>query len=329
MAAFPIVLQRHSWPLKQPFIIAHGRVDTIETISVSLQIGGMTGMGEARPYARYNETVASVLGQLGALAKQLRDDITPDEIRYLLPHGAARNALDLALLDLRAQQAGQTLWDYLGQPAPVPIRTTDTTISIDTPDAMETATRDALAAGATRLKIKLGGPEKDASLEAARLQAVRAAAPAAELIIDANEGWTADILRAMVPALADAKPLLLEQPLPAGDDDILAELKLPCPVYADESVHDRASLLGLNGKYQGINIKLDKAGGLTEALALKDAAREMGLGIMVGCMVAPSRALIPALILAQDVDFADLDGASLLSRDSTPSLTYKNGMVSL
>lgn len=327
----PLVLTQEYWPLKEPFVIARGRVDGVSVVTVKLWDGFVTGSGTCRPYARYGETVASIQQQISEAARQLPRGISPAALQNLLPAGAARNALDLAIWDLAAQQAGVSLATVLNIPTPQPVRTNDTTISLGTPGAMADATTAAVQKyGATlQLKVKLGGTEKDASLEAARLCAVRAAAPAAALIVDANEGWTAAILLELQSTINDVKPLLLEQPLPADDDEALRDLKLSCPIFADESVHDRSSLAALTGKYQGINIKLDKTGGMTEALLLKQEARAAGYQIMVGCMVAPAAAIIPAVLLAQDADFADLDGASFLTRDTQPSLIYHNGFVSL
>lgn len=327
----PIALKHESWKLAQPFIIARGSKTSAETVVVEVWDGTHTGLGESVPYGRYNETITSVLGQLGGIAKQVRRDLRGDELEQMLPAGAARNALDCALWDLRAKQAGRRIWDMLGQRTPAPVRCTDMTISLDTPTAMAAATMRALGEikhnQSPRLKIKLGGSERDAGTELDRLRAVRDAAPLAELIVDANEGWTAAMLPQLASKIGDFNIMLVEQPLPATDDDALRMVRLPCPVFADESIHDRASLANIEGKYQGINIKLDKTGGLTEALALKKAATDMGLQIMVGCMVASSLAIAPAVLIAQEADFADLDGPLLLAQDRPHGLSFDGGFI--
>ena len=236
-----------------------------------------------------------------------------------MPAGAARNALDCALLDLEAKSAGRRVWALLGRPAPRPC-TTAYTISLGTPEAMAAAT--AKAAHRPLLKIKLGGDG-----DAARIAAVRKAAPESELIVDANEAWTPDNLEQNLAACAAAGVTLVEQPLPAGKDEVLARIKRPIAVCADESVHDRASLDGLRARYDAVNIKLDKTGGLTEALAMADAAQALGFEIMIGCMVATSLAMAPAMLLAQQARFVDLDGPLLLARDRDGGLRYDGSLV--
>jgi len=236
-----------------------------------------------------------------------------------MPPGAARNALDCALMDMEAKTAGRRIWNLLGRPAPQPCITAYT-ISLGTPDAMAAATAE--AAHRPLLKIKLGG---DGDRE--RIAAVRKAAPRCELIVDANEAWTADNLARNLAACADAGVTLVEQPLPAGQDEALAGIERPLKVCADESVHDRASLEGLRGRYDAVNIKLDKTGGLTEALAMADAAQALGFDIMVGCMVATSLAMAPALLLARQARFVDLDGPLLLARDRESGLRYDGSLV--
>ena len=236
-----------------------------------------------------------------------------------MPAGAARNALDCALLDLEAKTRGQRVWTLLGRPAPRPC-TTAFTISLGTPEAMAAAT--AKAAHRPLLKIKLGGDG-----DGARIAAVRKAAPESELIVDANEAWTPDNLEHNLAACADAGVTLVEQPLPAGQDEALARIKRPIAVCADESVHDRASLEGLRARYDAVNIKLDKTGGLTEALAMADAAHALGFEIMIGCMVATSLAMAPAMLLAPQARFVDLDGPLLLARDRDDGLRYDGSLV--
>jgi L-alanine-DL-glutamate epimerase-like enolase superfamily enzyme len=233
--------------------------------------------------------------------------------------GAARNALDCALLDLEAKQARQRIWTRLGRTAPRPC-TTAFTISLGTPEAMASAT--AKAARRPLLKIKLGGDGDDA-----RIAAVRKAAPESELIVDANEAWTPDNLEHNLAACANAGVTLVEQPLPAGRDVALARIKRPIAVCADESVHDRASLAGLRGRYDAVNIKLDKTGGLTEAMAMADAAHALGFEIMVGCMVATSLAMAPAMLLTPQARFVDLDGPLLLAQDRDIGLRYDGSLV--
>jgi L-alanine-DL-glutamate epimerase-like enolase superfamily enzyme len=236
-----------------------------------------------------------------------------------MPPGAARNALDCALLDLESKSAGQRVWDLLGRPKPEPCITAYT-ISLGSAEAMAAAT--ARAAHRPLLKIKLGGAG-----DVARIAAVRRAAPASELIVDANEAWTPDTLEANLAACAQAGVTLVEQPLPAGHDDALARIRRPVPVCADESVHDRASLPGLRQRYDALNIKLDKTGGLTEALAMADAAQALGFQIMVGCMVATSLAMAPAMLLTRQARFVDLDGPLLLARDRDEGLRYDGSLV--
>jgi L-alanine-DL-glutamate epimerase-like enolase superfamily enzyme len=232
----------------------------------------------------------------------------------LLPAGAARNAVDCALWDLAAKAAGLRVWDLLKLPRPAPVITAYT-LSLDTPDAMERQART--NAKRPLLKIKLGTPD-----DMARLEAVRRGAPDAAIIVDANEGWTADIYQDLAPHLIRLGVRMVEQPLPAGHDDMLSEIARPLPVCADESCHDRASLPDLRGKYDMVNIKLDKTGGLTEALALKTQAMAEGYKIMVGCMVGSSLAMAPATLLAQGVAYTDLDGPLLLAQDRATPLTY-------
>jgi L-Ala-D/L-Glu epimerase len=236
-----------------------------------------------------------------------------------MPAGAARNALDCALLDLEAKRLSQRAWALLGRPAPRPC-TTAFTISLGTPEAMAAAT--AKAAHRPLLKVKLGGDD-----DAGRIAAVRKAAPESELIVDANEAWTSDNLERNLHACAELGVTLVEQPLPAANDEALARIKRPIAVCADESVHDRASLKGLRERYDAVNIKLDKTGGLTEALAMADAAHALGFEIMIGCMVATSLSMAPAMLLAPQARFVDLDGPLLLARDRDGGLRYEGSLV--
>jgi len=299
-----------SFPLARTFTISRGSKTAAQVVTATIARDGYSGRGECVPYARYGETVEAVLAQISAAAPSA----TRESIARDMPPGAARNALDCALWDLEAKREGRRVWDLLGLPVPRPVRTAFT-LSLDTPEAM----RAQAAAHAHRpiLKIKLGTPD-----DMPRLEAVRQGAPRAILIVDANEGWTPEIYADLAPRLVALGVALVEQPLPAGADDSLAEMARPLPVCADESCHDRQSLAALRGKYDVVNIKLDKTGGLTEALALKAEAQAMGFGIMVGCMVGTSLAMAPATILAQGAAFTDLDGPLLLAQDRDDPLLF-------
>jgi L-Ala-D/L-Glu epimerase len=279
-------------------------------LTVRIQRGGAAGQGECVPYARYGETLDSVRAQIASLP----DSITRKVLQSALPPGAARNAVDCALWDLEAKRAGRPAWDLAGLPAPGPVRTAYT-LSLATPDEMRAAA--ALHAHRPILKIKLGTPD-----DMPRLEAVRQGAPRSILIIDANEGWSAEVYAELAPHLVRLGVALVEQPLPAGQDDMLAEIARPLPVCADEACFDRASLPALRGKYDMVNLKLDKTGGLTEGLLTRDLARQMGLKVMVGCMVGSSLAMAPAVLLAQGADWTDLDGPLLLSEDRPHPLWY-------
>lgn len=303
-----IDVTRDVFQLAQVFTISRGSRTQAEVLTVTVRDGGVAGVGECVPYARYGETLESVTDQIKAFS----GDWTrlPDE----LPAGAARNALDCALWDHAAKTAGKRVWDLLGVPAPLP-EITAYTLSLDTPDAMQKQAAE--NAFRPLLKIKLGTPD-----DMARLEAVRRGAPDARIIVDANEGWTAEVYADLAPHLIRLGVQMVEQPLPAGADDMLAEIARPLPVCADESCHDRASLPRLRGKYDMVNIKLDKTGGLTEALDLKSQAIAEGYGVMVGCMVGSSLAMAPATILAQGVAFTDLDGPLLLAEDRSAPLQF-------
>ncbi|MBL3573486.1 dipeptide epimerase [Rhodovulum sulfidophilum] len=304
-----------SFRLKEAFTISRGSRTEARVLTVRVASDGATGWGECVPYARYDETLDSVTAQIGALPP------SPSRaaLQELLPPGAARNAVDCALWDLEAKKARTRVWDLAGLPAPGP-EITAFTLSLDTPENM----RAAAARNAHRplLKIKLG---TDADMP--RLEAVRAGAPKARIIVDANEGWTAEVYADLAPHLVRLGVALVEQPLPAGQDDMLAEIARPLPVCADESCHDRASLPALKGKYDLVNIKLDKTGGLTEALALKQQALAEGYGIMVGCMVGSSLAMAPAVLLAQGAAVTDLDGPLLLAEDRPEPLCFDEAGV--
>ncbi len=300
-----------SFRLAETFTISRGSRDAASVLSVAIENGGATGRGECVPYARYGETMEGVAEAIASL----QFPVSRMSLQDLLPAGAARNAVDCALWDLDAEARGIRAWDLAGLSAPDPV-TTAFTLSLDTPDSMEAAARR--HAHRPLLKIKLGGGEEDM----ARLEAVRRGAPDAPIIVDANEGWTAALYSELAPHLVRLGVQLVEQPLPAGEDDLLAEIERPLPVCADESCHDRASLPELKGKYDVINIKLDKTGGLTEALLLRDAGRAEGYQIMIGCMVGTSLAMAPAVLIAQGAEYVDLDGPLLLAEDRNPPLAY-------
>ncbi|RZW12700.1 MAG: dipeptide epimerase [Rhodobacteraceae bacterium] len=296
--------------LAETFTISRGSRDAAEVLSVTVRDGHQSGRGECVPYKRYGETMESVDDQI----RGLPDGISRVALQEALSPGAARNAVDCALWDLEAKQAGRRAWEMAGLAEPGPV-VTAFTLSLDTPERMRVAaTRHAHR---PLLKVKLGGEG-----DMARLEAVRDGAPETRIIVDANEGWTADIYSELAPHLVRLGVMLVEQPLPAGDDDLLAEIDRPLPVCADESCHDRASLDALRGKYDMVNIKLDKTGGLTEALALRDDARDAGFGIMVGCMVGTSLAMAPAVLVAQGAAVVDLDGPLLLAEDRDTPLAY-------
>jgi L-alanine-DL-glutamate epimerase-like enolase superfamily enzyme len=296
--------------LAQVFTISRGSRTEARVLTVRITRGGVTGWGECVPYARYDETLDSVTAQI----EGLDPEISRTALQSALPAGAARNAVDCALWDLEAKLAGKRVWELAGMARPGP-EMTAFTLSLDTPEAM----RDQAAKHAHRplLKIKLGTPD-----DMPRLEAVRLGAPKTRIIIDANEGWSAEVYAELAPHLVAMGVALVEQPLPAGADDMLAEITRPLPVCADEAAHDCASLAGLKGKYDVVNIKLDKTGGLTEGIAMKRAAEAEGYGLMVGCMVGSSLAMAPATLLAQGVAFTDLDGPLLLAEDRENPLLF-------
>ena len=308
------------WPLQQAFTISRGSKTEAVVVVAELECGGHRGRGEAVPYLRYGETPEGIAAAIETMDAALRGGLDRSGLQTAMPAGAARNALDCALWDLEAKQAGRPAYDLAALPAPKPL-VTAYTVSLGTPEAMaEAALR---AKNRPLLKVKLGGGGNDAE----RVAAVRRAAPEAELIVDANEGWSEESLERNFAACAQAGVTLIEQPLAEGHDAALARIKRPIPVCADESVHDRASLDAIAGKYDAINVKLDKAGGLTEALALAAAAEQRGFAIMVGCMVATSLAMAPAMLLAQRARVVDLDGPLLLAADRPHALRYDGSVV--
>jgi L-Ala-D/L-Glu epimerase len=305
-----ITATAEAFPLAQTFTISRGSKTEAQVLTISIRRGGQVGWGECVPYARYGESLDSVRAQIEALP----EGITRPQLKDALPPGAARNAVDCALWDLEAKQAGKRVWQLAGLEAPGPV-VSAFTLSLAPPEEMLLAA----AANAHRpiLKIKLGTPD-----DMPRVEAVRKGAQWSTIIVDANEGWTPEIYTDLAPHLIRLGVALVEQPFPADADDMLAEIARPLPVCADESCHDRLSLLGLMGKYDFVNLKLDKTGGLTEALAARAAAQKMKLGVMVGCMVGSSLAIAPAVLLAQGAAWTDLDGPLLLSEDRAHPLVY-------
>lgn len=308
------------WPIAGTFVISRGSRTEATVVTVTIRDGLFVGRGECVPYARYGETVDGVVSAIEAIAN--RHEGIPDRaaLQAAMPPGAARNAIDCALWDLEAKASGTTVAARLGLAAPQTL-VTAYTLSLGTAESMEEAAR--AAAHRTLLKVKLGGAG-----DVERIAAVRRGAPASRIIVDANEAWSAADFDANMRACLAAGVELIEQPLPAGNDDLLEGVERLVPVCADESLHVAGDLRHLAGRYDAVNIKLDKTGGLTEALRLAEAARAHGFAIMVGCMVGTSLAMAPAVLLAQGADFVDLDGPLLLARDRVPGLDYAGSLVS-
>jgi L-Ala-D/L-Glu epimerase len=307
------------WPIAGAFTISRGSRTEAVVVVARIEADGLVARGECVPYPRYGESVEGVVADVEAQADAVAGGLTREELAARLPAGAARNALDAALWDLEAKRSGRRAWTLAGLPAPEPA-TTCYTLSLGAPDAMEAAARG--AAHRPLLKVKLGGagdPE--------RIAAVRRGAPGSRLVVDANEAWDEATIEANLAACARAGVLLVEQPLPAKADALLSRIAHPIPVCADESLHPGAGLDELVGRYDAVNVKLDKAGGLTEALALSEAARARGLAVMVGCMLGTSLAMAPATLLAAGAAFVDLDGPLLLARDREPGLAYEGSLV--
>lgn len=307
------------FPIAGSFTISRGAKTEAVTVVAEVSRDGLTGRGECVPYPRYGETPKATLAAIEAMQDAIRDGLDRQALQAAMKPGAARNALDCAFIDLEAKQAGLRAWSLLGRPVPGE-RTTAFTISLGSPEEMAAATEK--AAHRPLLKIKLRGDG-----DAARIAAVREAAPGSELIVDANEAWTEANLESNLAACAAAGVTLVEQPLPAGRDEALARIKRPLAVCADESVHDRSSLAPLRDRYDAVNIKLDKTGGLTEALAMADAAQALGFEIMIGCMVATSLSMAPAMLVTPQARFVDLDGPLLLARDRDHGLRYEGSLV--
>ena len=296
--------------LRNPFTISRGSKTEARVVTCRVARNGHRGWGEGLPYPRYGQTVEDAIGAISALP----EGITRAALQDALPPGAARNAVDCALWDLEAKTSGTPVWRLAGLNEPKPVEIAFT-ISLDTPEKM----RAAAAANRHRavLKVKLGTPA-----DMPRIEAVRQGAPDVRLIVDANEGWTPQVYTDLAPHLIRLGVEMVEQPLPQGADEMLAEIARPLPVCADESAHDTASLAGLLGRYDVVNLKLDKTGGLTEALRARDEARRLGLRVMVGCMISTSLSMAPAILVAQGADWSDLDGPSDMAEDRAHPVRY-------
>jgi L-Ala-D/L-Glu epimerase len=315
-----LLVESQRFPIAGTFTISRGSKTEAEVICCTISEGRFAGRGECVPYQRYGETMESVTAAIEAVRGDIANGMDRAGLLRAMPAGAARNALDCALWDLEAKMSGKPAYAGVCAAPPRPI-VTAYTLSLGTPETM--AEQAALNAARPLLKVKIGG-ENDIE----RIRAVVAAAPRSKIILDANEGWTDENIEANLAAAAELGVALIEQPLPAGRDEILRRIAHAVPICADESVHEARDLEKLAGLYDAINIKLDKAGGLTAAMLLRDRARELGLSIMVGCMVGTSLAMAPAVLLAQDADFVDLDGPLLLAQDRSPRLVYQGSVVS-
>ncbi|UWX91402.1 L-Ala-D/L-Glu epimerase [Enterobacter mori] len=318
-----VKVYEEAWPLHTPFVISRGSRSEACVVVVEIEEDGIKGVAECTPYPRYGESLASVMAQIMTLVPDLQTGLTREALQQRLPAGAARNAIDCALWSLEAAQRQTTLPSLLGITLPGAVVTAQTVV-IGEPEQMAASAKALYDSGATLLKIKL-----DDRLISERMVAIRSAVPQATLIVDANESWHSEGLAARCQLLADLDVAMLEQPLPAHEDAALANFIHPLPVCADESCHTRDSLDSLKGRYEMVNIKLDKTGGLTEALALANAAQEQGFTLMLGCMLCTSRAIGAALPLANQVRFADLDGPTWLAVDVSPALNFTTGVLHL
>lgn len=296
-----------SFPIAGKFTISRGSKTAADVITCTIHENGLSGRGECVPYRRYGETVEGVIADIRSIAEAIRNGLTREELQTRMKPGAARNAVDCALWDLEAKRSGQRVAEVIGMSDTRPF-VTAFTLSLAEPEAMAAEARK--NANRPLLKIKLGTDNDEA-----RLRAVREAAPDSRIIVDANEGWTEDNLAHHMAIAAETNVSLIEQPLPAGRDAALVDIRHLVSVCADESVHATKDLKSLRDRYDAVNIKLDKTGGLTEALAMKAEAQRLGFAVMIGCMVGSSLAMAPAVLLAQDADYADLDGPLLLARD--------------
>lgn len=314
-----LAVRDERWPLASAFVIARGAKTEAHVVVVELSEAGATGRGEAVPYARYGETVEGELAKIEALRPVLEAGLTREALQDLAPAGAARNAIDCALWDLEAKLSGVPAWRAAGRARLDPVKTCYT-ISLDTPQAMAEAARP--MARRPFLKLKIGGPD-----DLDRVIAVREAAPKTRLIVDGNEGLSFDDLVRLAPEFARLDVKMIEQPLKAEDDAALEGWTSPVTLCADESLHTRRELAACARRYGAINVKLDKAGGLTEALAVVEEARRLGLELMAGCMVATSLSMAPAMIIAQGAEVADLDGPLLLAFDRQPGLVFDGSLI--
>ena len=314
-----ITVTAESWPIAGTFTISRGSKTAADVVVVEIADGAHRGRGECVPYGRYSETVAKSITEIESLRPALEAGLSREDLQKKMKPGAARNAVDCAFWDLAAKQSGRSAAALAGLSALKPV-TTAYTLSLGSVESMKAAAK----ANAHRplLKLKLAGPG-----DLDRVAAVHASAPNARLIVDANEGWTADSVAEMAPKLVPVGVEMIEQPLPAADDSALAGLARPIAVCADESCHGVETLPQLVGKYDAVNIKLDKTGGLTGALALADAAAAQGFAIMIGCMVATSLAMAPAMLVAQRARWVDLDGPLLLARDREHGLQFQGSLV--
>jgi L-Ala-D/L-Glu epimerase len=312
-------IQMNSFPIAGKFTISRGAKTTAEVVTCRIFDGDVSGWGECVPYRRYGESIESVVAEIERARPALEDGADIGSLQRIMKPGAARNAVDCALWDLEAKRSGTSVAARIGWSATKPL-TTAYTISLDEPEAMAAQARK--YAHRALLKVKVGTTDDES-----RIRAVRDAAPNAAIILDANEGWPEDVLARHLAIAAKAGVALVEQPLPAGRDAMLAAIERPVIVCADESVHHTGDLASLRDRYDAVNIKLDKTGGLTEALAMKREAQRLGFKTMVGCMVGTSLAMAPAVLLAQDADYVDLDGPLLLARDREPGLRYETSLV--
>jgi L-alanine-DL-glutamate epimerase-like enolase superfamily enzyme len=312
-------IKQESWPIAGTFTISRGSKTAADVVVVEIEEGGKLGRGECVPYARYKESIGLVVETIEKLRGAIEGGVGRTRLRNIQGPGAARNAIDCALWDLEAKLAGKPAWALADIARPKDV-VTAYTLSLDTPQKMGEAAK--ANAGRPLLKLKLAGPD-----DLDRVKAVHQAAPGGRLIVDANEGWTLADYRALSPQLKDLGVVLIEQPLPADQDLALLEVAPSVPVCADESCHDLATMRTLKGRYQAVNIKLDKSGGLTEALAMVAEAKRLDFQIMVGCMVGTSLAMAPAFLVAQEAQFVDLDGPLLLAKDRPDGFTFDGSVM--
>ena len=317
---YSLNIHTEAWPLAGAFRISRGTRRVSDVLMVEVNDGNYVGRGECFPYARYGEDIDSVQKQLNSVRSEIEHGLDRQALLNVLAPGAARNAVDCALWDLEAKRAGLRVWDLANLPAPEPV-TTVYTLGVDEPAIMGERARE--NSDRPRLKLKMTGDGAD--LE--RVRNIHKNAPNARLVVDANEGWSIEQYLEYAPQFKELGVEMIEQPLPSTDDEQLSGVDRPIPVCADESCHDRATLPALVGKYDMINIKLDKTGGLTEALNLRDAALKQGLSIMVGCMIGTSLAMAPGILVAQAATIVDLDGPLLLAEDRNPGLSFTGSII--